>query len=475
MTALRSLAGIRDRFVAWSEVPLLPGDPPSPATEPVVGHLRMLRNEQITFYTRSCVELGDVVKLRFGNRWRGVTAYLLCHPDHIRHVLQDHHRNYHKGTRGFDKLRMILGNGLLTSEGAFWLRQRRIAQPAFHRDRIAAFGSTMVRATEQMIERRWAQHLGSGRPFDVSAEMMRLTLRIVSETLMSMDLSDDADSVGSALDFLLRTAIQRIQSMIDIPLDLPIPSNRKLAEAIRTINDVVLRVIEQRRREADHGTDLVGLLMDARDEETGEGMTDAQLRDEVITIFLAGHETTANALTWTLHLLSTHPQVEQTLRAELAEVLGGRSPTSEDLPRLAYTKMVLQESLRLFPPAWTIGRGVENDDVIGGYKIPAGSMVIVSPYLVHHNPRIWSNPEGFDPTRFSPENVNSIPKFAYFPFGAGPRQCIGNGFAMTEAQLVLATIMQRVRLEQSPGFPVIPKPTITLRPERGLWMRASSV
>ncbi|MFO0658430.1 MAG: cytochrome P450 [Polyangiaceae bacterium] len=472
MNAGVSLRSLRDRFVAWSEVPLLDGDPPSPPTEPLVGHLRQLRAGQISFYAQSCVELGDVVKLRFGNRWRGLTAFLLSHPDHIRHVLQDHHRNFHKRTRGFDKLRLILGNGLLTSEGAFWLRQRRIAQPAFHRDRIAAFGSTMVRATEEMIDKRWAGYLASGRPFDVSDEMMRLTLRIVSETLMSRDLSDSADSVGHALDYLLSTAIKRIQSMIEIPMSVPTPSNRRLQEAIRTIDDVVLGVIEQRRREKDHGTDLIGLLMSARDEETGEGMTDAQLRDEVITIFIAGHETTANALTWTLHLLSTHPHVERELREELANVLGGRSPTPEDLPRLNYTKMVIQESMRLYPPAWTIGRGVEQDDEIGGYKIPAGSMVIVSPYLVHHNPRIWSNPEGFDPTRFSPENAASIPKFAYFPFGAGPRQCIGNGFAMTEAQLVLATMLQRVRLEESPGHSVVAQPQITLRPRDGLWVTA---
>jgi cytochrome P450 len=443
---------------------------PSPPGEPVLGHLRLLMRSPPRFLLRSCVEHGDVVRLHFGNPLRRMTAHLISAPDDVRRVLQDQHRTYSKRTRGIEKLRIFLGNGLLTSEGDFWLRQRRIAQPAFHRDRIASFGGAMTRAAGDMLERRWAQQAASGQPFDVATEMMRLTLRVVSETLFGADVSGDADAVGEAVGQLLHEAMRVIEAWVDLPMTLPTPGNRRLQAAMATVDEVVMRVIAERRRAADPGSDLLAMLMRARDEETGESMSDRQLRDEVVTMFLAGHETTANALSWALYLLAMHPGEARKLRVELREVLGGRPPTIEDVPRLVQTRAVIQETMRLYPPAWITTRRVEQEDMLGGYRVPAESVVFVSPYVIHRSPRLWKNPEGFDPDRFLPERAASIPRLAYLPFGAGPRQCIGNGFAMLEAQLILATIVQRAELELVPGRVVEVEPVVTLRPKGGLAM-----
>jgi cytochrome P450 len=446
--------------------------------------LRAIRTDQLGFLVRSCVDQGDLVHLWFGNRWKRLDAYLCTAPEGIRHVLQDNHRNYHKQTRGFDTLRLVLGNGLLTSEGDFWLRQRRIAQPAFHRDRVASFAGAMVRAAVDMVERRWTPVIERGGRLDVASEMMRVTLRIVGKTLLGIDPSDEADRVGGALEALLVGFRRRMQSVVQFPLPWPTPENRKLGAAIDEIDRIVLRIIDERRAaaskdqgrggaaEAGAGGDLLGMLMEARDEETGERMSDRQLRDEVVTLFLAGHETTALSLSWTFALLSRHPEVGRRLRGELREVLGGRLPTAEDVPRLTYTRMVLQEALRLYPPAWNFGRTAREDDQLCGYPVPAGSLILLSPYVTHRNPRLWANPEGFDPGRFSPENAAKIPKFAYIPFGAGPRQCIGNGFAMMEATLLLAVFWDRVDLSLVPGHDLVPQPTVTLRPRGGLPMFA---
>ncbi|MCU0656946.1 MAG: cytochrome P450 [Polyangiaceae bacterium] len=443
---------------------------PSPPADPVLGHLRAFRADQLGFLLRACTDHGDLVHLWFGNRLRRLDAYLCADPEGARHVLQEHHRNYHKRTRGFDTLRLVLGNGLLTSEGDFWLRQRRIAQPAFHRERIAGFAYQMVRAVEDRIERRWVPASRRGERLDVAAEMMRITLRIVGETMLSIDPSEDADRVGSALESLLVGFRRRMQSAVPLPIGWPTEENRKLQGAIATIDEVVLRVIEERRRSPEPRPDLLGMLMSATDEETGERMSDQQLRDEVVTLFLAGHETTALALSWAFLLLSLHPEAGRKLRDELRQVLQGRAPTAEDVPRLEYTRMVLQETLRLYPPAWNFGRTAREPDTLAGYPIPAGSLVLLCPYVMHRNPRLWDNPEGFDPERFSPQNSVNIPRFAYFPFGAGPRQCIGNGFAMMEATLLLATIWSRFDLALVPGHVPAPQPTVTLRPRGGLPM-----
>jgi cytochrome P450 len=426
---------------------------------------REFRRDPLGFLCRISNTHGDVVRWRVGP----MPIYLLRHPDAVQRVLVDRNRNYDKQTRGYDALRLFLRDGLLTSEGAFWRRQRRIAQPAFHRQRIAGFGQTMVELTEQMLP-QWECHADRGEPIDLAEEMTALTLRIVAKTLMSTDVDDRDNEVGRAVELLNVVARDLMTNPFMIPLSLPTPRNRRVRRAMEVLDRTLQTIIAERRRTGEDAPDLLSMLMAARDEDTGESMSDEQLRDEAMTIFLAGHETTANALAWAFYLLSIHPDVERRLRVELDEVLAGRPPRFEDLTRLPYLQRVVKESLRLFPPAWSIGRRAVEDDVIDGYRIEAGSLVLLSPWVTHRHPALWPNPEGFDPDRFEPEVEHARPRYAYFPFGGGPRLCIGNNFALMEAQLVLATILQRVSAALVPGHPVVPQPLITLRPAHGLRM-----
>jgi cytochrome P450 len=432
---------------------------PGPRGHPLLGSLPRARRNPLALFMDSFRDYGEVVRLRFGP----MIAHLVSSPAGVAHVLAENNKNYGKQTRGYRNLRYVLGNGLLTSEGETWKRQRRIAQPAFHRQRIAGFATTMVRAAEDATAGLESRR---GHEVDVHHEMMRLTLRIVGETLLAHDPTDAADEVGAALTFLLTLANDRTRRVFDLPPIFPTRQNLRFRRALATLDSVVLRMIADRRKNpADRG-DLLSMLIAARDAETGESMDDRQLRDETMTIFLAGHETTANALTFTWVLLSRYPAAFRELQAELAQVLGGRSPTGDDLPRLTLTRRILQEAMRLYPPAWIIGRSATGRDEVGGYEIPARSIVFVSPYVVHRHPGLWSDPEGFDPQRFAREP----PRGAYLPFGAGPRMCIGNGFASMEAELVLATMAQKVRFELVPGAEVVLDPSITLRPRNGVRM-----
>jgi cytochrome P450 len=434
---------------------------PGPRGHPILGSLPEARRDPIRLFLTAFRDHGEVVRFRFGP----LVGHLVSSPAGVNHILAENNKNYGKQTRGYKNLRYVLGNGLLTSEGDLWKRQRRIAQPAFHRQRIGSFAQAMVRASEDAAAGLEARR---GQVVDVAAEMVRLTLRIVGETLLGYDPSDAADQVGSALAFLLHVANERTSRIVPLPPVLPTAQNRRFRRALATLDGVVLRMIAERRRTPGERGDLLSMLMEAKDAETGEAMDDRQLRDEAMTVLLAGHETTANALTWTFLLLSRYPAALRELRAELAQVLGGRSPALDDLPRLPFTRMVLQESMRLYPPAWIIARSATGPDEIGGYRIPAGSIVFVSPYVVHRHPRLWDDPEEFDPQRFSSERA--LPKGAYFPFGGGPRLCIGNAFATMEAELVLATLLQRVRFELDPAHPVELEPSITLRPRHGMRM-----
>jgi cytochrome P450 len=432
---------------------------PGPRGHPVLGSLPAVRRDPLKVFLESFRDYGDVVRFRFGP----IIGHLVSAPSGVNHILAENNKNYGKQTRGYESLRYVLGNGLLTSEGDFWKRQRRIAQPAFHRQRIGGFAQAMLRAASDAAARFESQR---GQVIDVADEMMRLALRIVGETLLGHDPSGEASEVSSALSFLLAMVNQRTSRVIFFsrPI-LPTPENFRIRRSLATLDGIVHRIIAERR--ARPGDDLLSMLMEATDESTGEKMDDRQLRDEAMTILLAGHETTANALTWTWLLLSRYPAAMRELRQELSDVLGGRPPIVEDLPRLRFTRMVIEESMRLYPPAWIIARSVAETDEIGGYEIPAGSIVFVSPYVVHRHPSFWRDPEGFDPRRFESEK----PRGAYFPFGGGPRMCIGNGFATMEAELVLATIAQRVRFELQPGHPVALDPSITLRPRHGMKMR----
>src|SRR5260221_5238886 len=407
---------------------------------------------------------GDVVRLHFLS-W---DSYLVNHPDGVKHVLQENQQNYSKDIYMLRFLKPLLGQGLFTNDGPSWLHQRRLMQPAFHRKRLADFGTLMTSTTVTTLE-QWRSSAERDPPLDIAEEMMRLTLRIVGEALFTIDLSNEADTVGQAF-----TAVRTLLSDYVLnpfpPLGFPTPRNRRLQAAICSLDSVVQVIINERRKPDTDTGDLLSMLMLARDEETGEGMNDRQLRDEVMTLLLAGHETTSNALTWTWYLLSQHPDVERRLHTELEEVLGGNLPTVEHLPNLQYTHMVIEEALRLYQPVFGFGRKAIGEDVLGGYYVPANTNIWLSPYVTHRHPDFWENPEMFNPARFSPERYANLPHFAHFPFGGGPRLCIGSNFAMMEAQLILATIAQSYRLKLLPGHMVEPEVLLTVRPRNGLPM-----
>ncbi len=440
--------------------------PPGPPGAPLIGHLRHMRVDMARGYVRAREQYGDIVHYHIASR----PIFLICHPDDIKYVLVDNSKNYTKG-RGLEKAKPLLGEGLLTSEGAFWLRQRRLAQPAFHREHIESLAGVMTSVTDAMLQ-RWERYATEGTTFDVTDEMMSLTLTVVTRALFNTALTpDDIRTVSRALPPLLRWATERVTSIFDFTEKLPTPDNRRRQYYTERLNRIVYGIIEERHRSGKEHKDLLGLLMAARDEDTGAMMTDQQLRDEVMTIFIAGHETTALLLSWIWALLSWHPDVRRRVEAEVDEVLGGRTPTAADVPRLGYLGMVVNEALRLYPPAWVVLRSPIRDDKIRGYRVPAGSTIILSPYVTHRHPEFWENPEGFNPARFTPEQARARHKYAFFPFGGGPRLCIGNNFAITEATLVAAMVCQRYRVDLVPGHPVEPELGFTMRVKNGLPVR----
>ena len=404
---------------------------------------------------------GDLVHLKVGPHH----GFLLSDPAHIRHVLQDNARNYHKSPL-FERLREVVGNGLLTSEDSFWLRQRRLAQPAFHRQRLMAMADAMVTCTEEMLE-RWDRIATRGDTIDLVEEMMALTQTIIVRTMFSTDLGQAAEVVNRTWPIINRRIGETFWAT-KLETTLPLPANRRFWRALRELEAVVYQIIRERRRAARDEPDLLSMFLSACDEETGATMDDRQLRDEVVTMLLAGHETTSLALSWTYYLLSQHPDVERGIADEVARVAGDRRLSFADIGRLTRTRQALDESLRLYPPAWGFSRQALEDDEIGGYRLRRGWLVFLIPYVVHRRPKLWPDPERFEPGRFTPEQESARPKFAYIPFGGGPRGCIGNQFAMTEAILIVATIAQRYRVELVPSQRIRPEPLITLRPAPGI-------
>jgi cytochrome P450 len=387
--------------------------------------------------------------------------YLLNQPDFIEEVLVTSQANFIK-SRILQRAKIVLGNGLLTSEGEFHIRQRKMMQPAFYRERLTRYASDMV-ACADAAQAKWTP----GETRDIADEMMRLTLAIVGRTLFTRDVSEEAFEVGEALTAVVGTFGTIMSPFSGLIRHLPLPSVRRAERGRRYLDRTIYRMIEERRRSGvDHG-DLLSMLIMACDDHD-RGMTDKQVRDEALTLFLAGHETTATALTWTMYLLSQHPDVESKLHQELAEVLGGRNPGYNDVGKLTYTEMVLAESIRLYPPAWAVGRMVKREYRLYNYELTPGSICLMSPYVMHRHPRYYPDPERFDPERFTPEARQSRPKFAYFPFGGGPRVCIGERFAWMEGVLVLATLMQKWRMHLLPGQVVEPHPQITLRTRNGV-------
>src|SRR5262245_53524194 len=435
--------------------------PPGPS--PVIPGINLfaLRRNPIKFLTDLANRYGDLVYFKLGPQ----PVVMVNNPDYIRDVLVTNNKNFMKG-EGLQRAKRLLGEGLLTSEGEFHLRQRRLAQPAFHRQRIAGYAATMVEYAARACD-QWR----AGETRDVAREMMRLTLAIAGKTLFDANVEGEADEIGKAL-----TTTFELFNRLTLPFarlleHLPLPATRRFQKARERLDATIYRIIDERRGCGEDRGDLLSMLIAARDEEgDGSGMTDEQLRDEAMTIFLAGHETTANALAWTWYLLSQHPDIEAGFHAEVDEVLKGELPAAEDFPRLRYTEMVFAEAMRLYPPAWIIGRRALGDYQIDGYKIPARSILLMSQYVTHHDARFFPDPFLFEPDRVMPEARDTRPKFSYFPFGGGPRVCIGESFAWMEGTLVLATIAQRFRMRLAPGQPVEMQPLVTLRPKHGMRM-----
>jgi cytochrome P450 len=431
--------------------------PPGPKPHFLYGNFPLASATPLETFTRWTREFGDIFYYRAG--W--VHVYFLNHPHYVESVLVDQYQSFMKD-RVVRNARWLFGKGLLTNEGDSWLQQRRIIQPAFHRQRIASYARTMTTYTEKMLM-QWRD----GETCNIHDEMMRLTLKIVAKLLFSVEVEEESEKIAGALNVLMGEGTQGRMIFPPILRFLPIPAMASVRRAAHLLDEISYRLIRQRRADPNAHTDLLAMLMQAKD-ENGNGMDDRQLRDEAITFLLAGHETTALSLSWAWYLLSQNPDAEAKLHRELNELPGGRSPNSEDLPQLIYTERVVKEAMRLYPPAWAVARTLIKDIELGGYRVPKGSNIVISQWVMHRDARFFRDPEKFDPDRWSPERAQEVPKFAYFPFGAGPRGCVGQSFAMMEAILLLATVAQRFKLRVPSDFPVIPTPSVTLRPQNGL-------
>jgi cytochrome P450 len=424
--------------------------------------MRVLQKERLNFLLSNRDLYGDIVHFQVGPKH----FYQLNNPESIQYVLVKHPEQVNKSPALKSTTRESIGQGLLTNDGEFHKRQRRLVQPAFHSKRIAAYADVMVDFTRNMLE-DW--HTSDER--DIHHEMMKLTMRIVSKALFDSDVSDDADSIGEAITVGIETAAQRITQPLHLPDWLPTPKNLKRRRSRQIVERAVMGMINERRTSAKDEGDLLSMLLMAVDEEDGGQMTNKQVRDEAMTLFIAGHETTANALTWALYLLAQHPDVESKLLDELRTVLNDRLPTMADLHHLNYADMVLKEVIRLYPPAFAVTREAADDFELDGYRIRKGGILLMSQYVMHRDSRYVPEPERFLPERFAPGYEEHLPKYSYLPFGGGPRICIGNQFAQMEANLVLATIMQRFHLTLIPRQHIEPDPLITLRPKPAIRMR----
>lgn len=437
---------------------------PGPKPLPVIGNLLEFGRDPLGVLPRWAQQYGDVFRVR-----AGIPFVFITNPVDIETVLVDKERVFIKATDKYPQrafARLVFGNGLLFSEGDFWRRQRRLAAPAFHHQRIAAYGEIMVDYTERMLA-TWR----NGETRNIHEEMMQVTLAIVAKTLFNAEVAGAARDVGAALDTIMHETTARMSMPFHLPLRVPTPGNRRFLKAINRIDAIIYRIAQERRASGTDTGDLLSMLIEAQDDD-GSHMSDRQLRDEAVTLFVAGHETTALALSWTWYLLSQHPDVEARLVAEIHDVLGGHAPGVADLPQLRYAEQIIKESMRLYPPVWMVSPRLALRDVtIGGYHMPAGTILAIAPWVIHRDPRFYPDPERFDPDRWLPERSQTLPKYAYLPFSGGPRICIGNSFAMMEAVLLLVAIAQRFRLELLPDQRVVPQPSMSVRPKYGLKMR----
>ncbi len=428
--------------------------PPGPEDNPPGANLYAMRRDPIEFFSRLAREHGDFVRFRFGDHPHDL--FLINHPDLIRDVLVTQDRRFSKWF-AVDRIREVLGDGLFVSEGEVHLRQRKLAQPFFHRERIAGYAEQMSSFAVRLRE-RWQD----GAVVDVCSEMNWLAMMIVASTLFGANIEHEAEEIRDALSEILDQFERSV---------LPQADREDFQAALGRLDDAVYRIIQARRAGGEDRGDLLSMLLLAQDEEDGGHLSDLQVRDEAMTIFLAGHETSANAMAWSWYLLAQHPEVEASLHAEVDEVLQGRAPRMDDVPCLPVTGRIFSEALRLYPPLWAIGRRALEDCEVGGYTVRTGSVVLLSAYVTHRDARWFPEPAKFDPERWTAERRAARPKFSYFPFSAGSRSCLGEAFASMEGVLCLAALAQKWRLELVPNHPIALQPQLTLRARHGIKMR----
>ncbi len=429
---------------------------------PLVGSLPQVIKNPFGYFKQAQETYGDIYNLNLG-----ISKMLIVnHPRHMQHILVDNAQNYRKGGAMWDAVRAMLGNGLVVSEGSFWLRQRRMMNPQFHRQRLAALNDLMVNAIAEALD-TWEKS-ANGSDFNVATAFSELTMKVITRTLFGTGLStEEMDRVSKAMNYALTYVIQAIV-LSSLPSWMPAPGKKEFERSIKQIDETVYRIIADSRKDNGESNHLMAMLLDMVDDETGEGMTDQQLRDEVTTLFLAGYETTSIALSWAFDLLTHHPDVMDKLQAEVDAAIGDRLPTFADLMKLPYSRMIIQETLRIRPAAWQLPRTAVEDDEIDGYRISAGTTITSLIYMCHYHPEEWDNPDVFDPERFQPDKTEKRHKFAYMPFGAGQRKCIGMDFALMEAQLALAMVAQRYKLTKATENLAEPQLSTTLRPKGGV-------
>ena len=438
---------------------------PGPKQIPWLGNsLSFARSDRLDWIFGLQKQYGRIVRMRLFSE----QVIMIMDPDCLKHILQTNYKDFSKRSMVIEKGKAVLGEGLFTNEGESWRKQRKLAQPAFYKQRLASFAKTMVDCVDDMLL-DWEKVEKNQQEVDISTEMMRLTLESVTRTMFSSSISEEEmASFAKTFPAILRETNRRVLNPIQLFDHIPTKGSREYKQNITRLDNIIFRMIKERRTSGEEFDDLLGMLMAARDEESNTGMSEKQLRDEVMTIFIAGHETTAKALTWSFYFLNQHPEVLQTLQQEVKQVLGNRRPTAEDFFRLPYTLQVFKESMRLLPPIPLFVRSTEKDCELMGYQIPPNIRIMIPPYLMHRDPEFWEDPESFDPSRFTPEAEKARHKFTYFPFSGGPRVCIGNNFAMMEAVLTLARVAQRFKVQ-----PVAPEKvevdfTLTLSPKGGL-------
>lgn len=435
---------------------------PGPTGLPLIGPIREIRSDPLAFSVRMALTYGAITGFNLGpNR-----VFMLNRPEFFQHVLADNYRNYQK-SKFYKAVGPIFGRGLVTSEGKAWKRQRQLAQPAFHRQRLANMAAGMTEEIDAMLD-QWDEAAASGASIDTLAACMKLALGNVTRAMFGADVRSDFDTINGAIGAILRRAEGQIWSALPLPYWFPTRMNVAAWRAARQLDEIVDKLIAERDGSTEERGDLLSMLQSARYEDTGDAMPAELLRDEIRTILIAGHETVGSTACFITYLVSKYPEVHRRIVEEIDTVLGGARPTFDDVRELKYINMVVREVLRLYPAAWTISREAIEDDEIGGYRIPKGSTIMLSPYVMHRNPKYWDNPEAFVPERFTPEAIEQRPRHSYVPFGGGPRGCIGDHFALTELVLLTAMIFQRFTLQVEPGYRMRLEPMISLRPIGGV-------